>query len=50
MTLVPLKLYFSDRGWAKVEIAIARGRKAGDRRETIKKKLAEREMRDGRRP
>ncbi len=49
MTLVPLKLYFSNRGWAKVEIAIARGRKAADRREVIKKREAEREMREARR-
>ncbi len=48
MTLVPLKLYFSARGWAKVEIAVARGRKSGDRREAIKKRIAEREMRDPR--
>src|SRR5687767_11888734 len=38
MTLVPLKLYFSPRGWAKVEIGVAKGRKLHDRRETIKKR------------
>ncbi len=49
MTLVPLRIYFSKRGWAKVEVAVARGRKGPDRREDIKKKAAEREMREARR-
>ena len=42
-TLVPLKLYFR-RGFARVEIAIARGRKLHDRREALKKSDAQREM------
>jgi SsrA-binding protein len=45
MTLVPLRLYFSPRGWAKVEIAVAKGRTAGDRREAVKKRESEREAR-----
>ena len=36
MTLVPLSVYFNDRGRAKVELAIAKGRKAPDKREHIK--------------
>jgi SsrA-binding protein len=36
MTLVPLKLYFNDRGRAKVELALARGRKLHDKREAEK--------------
>jgi SsrA-binding protein len=36
MTIVPLRLYFNDRGRAKVEIAIARGKKLHDKRETEK--------------
>ncbi len=36
MTIVPLKVFFNDRGRAKVEIAIARGKKAPDKRETEK--------------
>ena len=36
MTIVPLKLYFNDRGRAKIEIALARGRRAHDKRETKK--------------
>ncbi len=36
MTLVPLSVYFNERGRAKVELAIAKGRKAHDKREHIK--------------
>jgi len=43
-TLVPLSLYFR-RGLAKVELALARGKREYDKRETIKKREAEREMR-----
>ncbi len=42
LTLVPLKLYFKD-GRAKVEIALAKGKKAYDKRQTIAKRDAERE-------
>jgi SsrA-binding protein len=38
MTIVPLKLYFNDRGRAKVEIALARGKKLHDKRETARKR------------
>jgi SsrA-binding protein len=38
MTLVPLKIYFNDRGRAKVEVAIARGKKLHDKRETEKQR------------
>lgn len=43
-TLVPTKLYLKG-GRIKVEIAVARGKKAHDKRETLKQKQAEREMR-----
>jgi SsrA-binding protein len=36
MTLVPLKLYFNDKGRAKLELALARGRKLHDKREAEK--------------
>ena len=42
-TLVPLQLYFKD-GKAKVEIAVARGKKAHDKREAIKEREADREV------
>lgn len=38
MTLVPLKLYFNNRGIAKVELGLARGKKVHDKRETEKKR------------
>jgi len=43
MTLVPLKLYFNHKGRAKVELALARGKKLHDKRETEKKRSWERE-------
>ena len=36
MTIVPLKIYFNERGLAKMEIAMARGKKLHDKRETEK--------------
>jgi SsrA-binding protein len=38
MTVVPLKIYFNDHGRAKVELALARGKKLHDKRETAKKR------------
>ena len=43
LTLVPLKVYF-DHGLAKVELALVRGKKVHDRREDLKKRVAEREI------
>ena len=43
MTLVPLKLYFNAKGRAKVEIALARGKKLHDKRETEKSRDWERQ-------
>jgi SsrA-binding protein len=43
MTIVPLKLYFNDKGRAKLEIAIARGKKLHDKRETDRKRSWDRE-------
>jgi len=42
-TLIPLSLYFKD-GKAKVEIAVARGKKAHDKREALKAREADREV------
>ena len=41
-TLVPAKIYFNKRGFAKVELALAKGKKFYDKRETIKKRDIER--------
>jgi SsrA-binding protein len=43
MTLVPLKLYFNEKGRAKIELALARGKKLHDKRETEKKRDWERD-------
>jgi SsrA-binding protein len=43
MTIVPLKLYFNEKGRAKLEIAVARGKKLHDKRETERKRSWERE-------
>ncbi|MBI4974886.1 MAG: SsrA-binding protein SmpB [Candidatus Omnitrophica bacterium] len=44
LTLIPLKLYFK-HGIAKVELAIAKGKKLYDKRETIRRRETERELR-----
>lgn len=43
MTIVPLKIYFNERGRAKVEIALAKGKKLHDKRDTEKKRDWQRE-------
>jgi len=44
LTLIPLKLYFKG-GYAKVELAVAKGKKHYDKRETIKRRESERSIR-----
>ncbi|GAB4239017.1 MAG: SsrA-binding protein [Ekhidna sp.] len=44
LTIVPLKLYISKRGFAKLEIALAKGKKIHDKRDSIKKKDQKREL------
>jgi SsrA-binding protein len=46
MSLVPLAIYFKN-GRAKLELALAKGKRAYDKRESIKKREQEREMRRG---
>ena len=43
LTIVPLKLYFNDRGRAKLAIALAKGKKLHDKRQTEKKRDWQRE-------
>lgn len=43
-TLVPLRLYFNSRGLAKVELALARGKRLYDKREDLARRDAEREV------
>ncbi|MBX3101309.1 MAG: SsrA-binding protein SmpB [Bacteroidetes bacterium] len=44
VTIIPVRLFFSERGLAKLEIALARGKKLFDKRETIKEREVTREM------
>jgi SsrA-binding protein len=43
-TIIPVQLYFNERGFAKLDIAIARGKKLFDKRESIKEKDVRRQM------
>jgi SsrA-binding protein len=43
-TLIPLRIYFNDKSIAKIEIGLAKGKKLHDKRETIRQKDVEREM------
>ena len=43
-TLVPLKLFINEKGWAKLEIATAQGKKLHDKRQDMKEKDDKREM------
>ncbi len=44
LTLIPTRIYFSDRGLVKVEVALARGKSKADKREDLKTRDHEREM------
>ncbi len=43
-TIVPLRIFFTDKSLAKIEIGLGRGKKLHDKRETIKTRDVEREM------
>ena len=43
MTIVPLKIYFNERGRAKIELALGRGKKFHDKRQTEKQRDWDRE-------
>ncbi len=44
LTIVPVKMYIAESGYAKLVIALARGKKSFDKREDIKKRDTEREL------
>jgi SsrA-binding protein len=44
LTLVPTRLFINDRGLAKLEIAIARGKKLHDKRDSIREREAKRDL------
>ena len=43
-TIVPYRLYFSERGFAKLEVALAQGKKAFDKRDSIKERDSKRDL------
>lgn len=44
LTIVPLKIFINDRGFAKMEIALAQGKKVFDKRDSLKERDVKREM------
>lgn len=43
-TVIPLKIFISDKGWAKIDIATAQGKKLHDKRQDLKEKDDKRDM------
>lgn len=43
-SIIPLKIFFSESGYAKLEIGLGKGKKLYDKRETIKKREADRDL------
>lgn len=43
-TIVPLRIFINERGYAKIEIALAQGKKDYDKRETLKERDSKREL------
>lgn len=44
LTIIPVKMFITDKGWAKLRIALAKGKKEYDKRETLKLKDAKTDM------
>ena len=44
LTIIPLKLFMTDKGWAKLNIALCRGKKLHDKRETMKDRDNKRDL------
>ncbi len=44
LTIIPTRLFLSEKGWAKLDIALAKGKKTYDKREDLKSKDAKREI------
>ena len=45
LTLIPLKIYFNDRGFAKIELGLCKGKKLYDKRETVKRRETDKLLR-----
>ena len=46
LTLIPLEVHFSPRGWAKITVGLCKAKNTHDKRETLKKRSAQREIRE----
>jgi SsrA-binding protein len=44
LTIVPYRLYINEKGYAKIEIALAKGKKTYDKRDTMKDRDAKRDL------
>jgi SsrA-binding protein len=44
LTIIPLRLFIDERGWAKLDIGLAKGKKVYDKRETLKQNDARRDI------
>ena len=44
LTIIPLRLFLTDKGWAKIEIALCKGKKLHDKRETLKDRDSKRNL------
>ncbi len=44
LTIIPLRLFITEKGWAKLEIALAKGKKIHDKRNSLKEKDSQREI------
>ena len=44
ITIIPLRIFINDKGLAKIEIAVSKGKKNYDKREDLKEKDAKREI------
>ena len=44
LTIIPLKLYLTDKGWAKLDIALSKGKKTHDKREVLKDRDNKRDL------
>ncbi|MCX8014499.1 MAG: SsrA-binding protein SmpB [candidate division WOR-3 bacterium] len=45
LTLIPIKFFFNNRGWAKIELALCKGKKLIDKREELKRRAMEKQER-----
>jgi len=44
LTIIPLRLFITDKGWAKIKIALCKGKKLHDKRETLKDRESKRNL------